>query len=229
MFAALYQQSAAEYRALCYQAYNIARERIENYKPVSSKPLALITDIDETILDNSPFAVHQALQNKEYVLADWHQWTARGNADTMPGAAAFLKFAADKGLQIFYITNRDSVERTGTLQNLRKFNLPYAEETHLLTRSGSSSKEARRQQVMKDFEIVVLMGDNLADLSSIFDKKTMSERNANVDQLGSEFGKKFIVFPNTGYGDWESSFLNYKYDYTPAQKDSMLRAGLKSY
>nr|WP_228414463.1 hypothetical protein [Chryseobacterium sp. CH21] len=43
-----------------------------------------------------------------------------------------------------------------------------------------------------------------------------------------DFGKKFIIIPNVGYGDWESSFYNYKYDYTDQQKNSMMYDAVKS-
>ena len=65
LFSSLFQQRAAEYRALCLQGYNIARMSIDNYSAQSSKPKAIITDIDETILDNSPYAVHQAYSGNE--------------------------------------------------------------------------------------------------------------------------------------------------------------------
>jgi 5'-nucleotidase (lipoprotein e(P4) family) len=65
LFTALFQQHAAEYRALCFQAFNIARVRIDqSLQNTSAHPPAIITDIDETILDNSRYDVHQALQGK---------------------------------------------------------------------------------------------------------------------------------------------------------------------
>ena len=229
LFSSLFQQRAGEYRALCLQGYNAARMRIDSYVAQSSKPKALITDIDETILDNSAYAVHQAFLGKEYIAADWYDWTAKGAADTMPGAAAFLRFAQSKNMEIFYVTNRETKERAGTLSNLQRFNLPNADDAHLLTRRTSSSKEDRRVDVMQNHELVLLMGDNLADLSALFDKKSEAERKANVDALSSEFGRKFIVFPNPNYGDWESSLYKYNYKLTQAQKDSVMRSVLRTY
>src|SRR5271154_2319312 len=78
LFTAFYQQQAAEYSALCYQAYNIARLRLdEALQQPTTKPLAIIADIDETILNNSPYAVHQALQGKDYGADSWIDWTSR--------------------------------------------------------------------------------------------------------------------------------------------------------
>ena len=229
LFSSIFQQRAAEYRALCLQSYNIAKLRVDSYVAQTEKPKAIITDIDETILDNSAYAVHQAYKGLEYTTATWYEWTDKSAADTMPGAAAFLKYIASKNIQVIYITNREDRERAGTLKNLQRFGFPNADEMHLYTKLGTSSKEARRQQVMELYEVVLLMGDNLADLSALFDKKTEEERKKNTDILSADFGKKFIVFPNPNYGDWESSMYKYDYKLTQMQKDSVIKSVLKSY
>lgn len=229
LFTTLFQQRAAEYRALCFQAYNIARLRLDEYKPVSGKPKAIVTDIDETLFDNSPYEAHQTLQGKDYDVTSWHEWTDKASADTMPGAASFLKYASSKGVTIFYITNRDEKERVSTIQNLKKFNLPNADDAHFLPKQSTSSKEARRQSVFGTHEIVMLLGDNLADFSALFDKKSVEERLRNTNFSAADFGNKFIVLPNPVYGDWESALFNYNYKLTQAQKDSVIRSVLKAY
>ena len=228
LFTSVFMQRAAEYKALCYQAFNFARYRVDQWKP-AGKPTAIVTDIDETVLDNSAYAVHQALQGKDYEEKSWAEWTAMAKADTVPGALAFLKYAASKGIEIYYITNRNETERAGTLQNLQRFNFPNADNAHLILKQTISSKEGRRQQVLQTHNILLLMGDNLADFSALFDKKTYDERLSATQQLAAEFGHRFIVLPNPDYGDWETALYNYNYRLTPAQKDSTLRTWLKSY
>jgi predicted secreted acid phosphatase len=66
-------------------------------------------------------------------------------------------------------------------------------------------------------------------LSTLFDKKTETERANNVDTLAAEFGKKLIVFPNPNYGDWESSLFKYNYKLSQVQKDSVLKTVMKNY
>ena len=229
MYTAAFQQRAAEYKALCLQGYNIARWQIANYKPQTSKPLAIITDIDETILDNSPFAVHQGLLGKEYESAAWKTWTDKASADTMPGAAAFLKEMSKAGITVFYITNRNANEQQATIQNLSAFNLPNADVAHVLTRQSTSSKEERRNFVLGGHEVILLMGDNLADFTAVFEKKTEVARAQAVNELAGQFGNFFIVFPNANYGDWESAIYGYNNNFTQLQKDSVLKATLKSY
>jgi 5'-nucleotidase (lipoprotein e(P4) family) len=229
MFGAFYQQRAADYKALCFQAYNMARLRLDAYQPQTGKPKAIITDIDETILDNSPFAVHQGLQGKDYTLESWFEWTAKAAADTVPGAASFLKYAASKGVEVFYITNREERERKSTLDNLRKFGFPDTDDAHLFPRANSSSKEARRQAILATHEVILYIGDNLPDLSVLFDKKSETERSSIVQQLASDFGNRFILIPNFVYGDWEGTMYNYNYGIPIRVKDSIIRASLKGF
>src|SRR5882762_5770579 len=60
LWGAMWQQKAAEYKALCYQAYNLAKLRLDIILlQQHSKPLAIVTDIDETVLDNSPYEIHR--------------------------------------------------------------------------------------------------------------------------------------------------------------------------
>ena len=229
IYAAFFQQRAAEYQALSQQAYNVAKLRLdEAIANKGSKPLAIVTDIDETFLDNSYYAVEMAKQGKTWSQDSWANWTSKGVATPLAGSLEFFQYAASKGIQIFYITNRYEVERAGTLANLQKYNYPLQSPQNLILRSKESSKEARRQNVAKDYDIVLLLGDSLTDFSTLFDNhKSEKERAAAVETLKAEFGKRFIVLPNVGYGDWESALFNYKYDLTQEQKDSMIYEAAK--
>lgn len=230
IYTTAYQQRAAEYRALCYQAFNIAHQRIDEIVSVrTDKPKVIVTDIDETILDNSAYEVHQTLQGKGYESDAWYEWSAMIKADTVPSSLSFLKYASSKGIEIFYVTNRGERERNFTLKNLQKFNFPNADGVHLFPLQNTSSKEQRRQNIAANHTIVMLMGDNLGDFSSLFDKKSSDERNQNVKNAAAEFGSRFIILPNPVYGDWENSLYNYNYSLTDAQRDSVIRASLHSY
>src|ERR1700743_3577886 len=87
VWALLWQQQAAEYKALCFQAYNIARLRVdEAVKQTPVKPYAIVTDIDETLLDNSPYDAKRTINNQDFTSQTWKEWTTKGIADTVPGA-----------------------------------------------------------------------------------------------------------------------------------------------
>src|SRR5205085_1146217 len=56
--ASLWLQTAGEYRALCLQTYRTAGEHLLRKRaaqPKGDAPPAVIMDLDETVLDNSPF------------------------------------------------------------------------------------------------------------------------------------------------------------------------------
>jgi len=233
VWAAIYQQQAAEYKALCFQAYNIAKLRVDEtlkhaMETKSFRPYAVVTDLDETLLDNSPYDAKRAINNLGYDSKSWKEWTAKGIADTVPGGPAFFKYVASQNVEVFYITNRDEDERAGTLNNLKLYGLPYADDAHLIMRHGGSSKESRRQDVLKKHDIILLCGDNLADFDALYDNKPSEEnRIASTQKLMKEFGSRYIVLPNPEYGDWESSLFNFNYKLTDAQKDSIIKVQLK--
>lgn len=230
LWASLYQQRAAEYKALCFQAYNIAAERIDRaVQQRGKKPLAVVTDIDETVLDNSPYDAERALHNLNYDSKTWKEWTAKAVCDTVPGAASFLRYAASKGVKVFYITNRDENERTGTLKNLQRYHLPDAVNDHLFLKQDSSSKQGRRLQVMQKYHVVLLCGDNLPDFDALYDNKPSEEsRNANTEKWRKQFGNRYIVIPNLSYGDFEGALFKFNYQLSPTQKDSIIRAVIKT-
>lgn len=229
LWSSLYQQRAAEYKALCFQAYNVAKLRLdEALRHKSKKPLAVVTDIDETLLDNSPLDAARAIANQEFDLKAWKQWTSKGIADTVPGAPSFFKYAASKGVAVFYITNRDEDEREGTTKNLKLYHLPFADQQHIMLKQNTSSKEDRRLQVLKKYHIVLLCGDNLPDFDAMYDNKPSEDkRMAATEKLKKQFGSKYIVIPNPSYGDFESAIFNYNYKLTSAQKDSVIRSLIK--
>lgn len=208
--ATLYMHSAAELRALRYQAFNIAKERLFQMKNIKTdQKKAVILDIDETVLDNGPYQVENILNQSEFDHTLWRAWVDRAVAPAVPGASDFLEFASKHGYEIIYITNRREATKQATFENLKKLNLPVKLE-NMYFRIGGRSKKERRTLVAKKYKIVALLGDNLGDFSHFYDEKKVSEREMITDQLKREFGGIFIVFPNTMYGDWLDSVYKYK-------------------
>lgn len=219
----LFQQTAAEYRALCYQAFNMAHLRLQEIprRKLRTGKLAIITDLDETILDNSYSEAQLIKEGKEYNSKAWKQWTDRSAATAVPGAVAFLQAAKQKGIHIFYISNRDTTEINSTLLNLQKLQLPDADTSHMLFLRNTSSKEVRRQQVMEQHEVIMLLGDNLTDFTTAFEVKGIDQRNAATDAVKEEWGRRFIVLPNGIYGEWEKAIYDYDMRRSAKEKEAL--------
>ncbi len=230
--AQVWTQNSAEYRALCYQAFNAAKINLDLFflnKKEFDKPLAIITDVDETVLDNSPYDGKLILNNISYNRESWVFWGNLEKAEAIPGSLEFLHYASEKNVEIFYISNRYAEQLEATVNNLEKLGFPDAKKSNVLLRNDSRSKSERRKSVYDKYKVIMLIGDNLADFNDEFEIKLSEERTNYTDELSNDFGTRLIVLPNPNYGDWESNGIYEGMNYNNLQKDSARKAKIKSY
>ena len=227
--AQVWTQNAAEYRALCYQAFNTARMNLNLALKEADKPLAIITDVDETVLDNSPYDGKLILKNTSYNRESWVEWGDLEKAEAIPGSLEFLKYASEKGVEIFYISNRYSEQLEATVNNLKNLGFPNAKKSNVLLREDDRSKSDRRKSVTDYYNVIMLIGDNLADFNDEFESKLAKERTNYTDRMSDSFGTKLIVLPNPNYGDWESNGLFGGKSYSNQEKDSIRKWNINSY
>ena len=130
-------------------------------------------------------------------------------AKAIPGAVDFLNYAVSKGVKVFFVSNRDEVQKQATIDNLIKVGFNDVTGDNVVLKDKESTKEPRRQAILQKYRIVLLMGDNLDDLSNVFERKSVSDRFAEVDKVKNDWGKRWIVLPNAMYGTWESAIYEY--------------------
>jgi 5'-nucleotidase (lipoprotein e(P4) family) len=228
--AVLYHQRSAEVKAMYYQSFNLAKLIFEQdlaNKEITKKRV-IIVDIDETMLDNSPYEAECVLTGIAYPL-QWDEWCKKGTAEALPGTVDFLNYIAEKEAEVFYVTNREESQREGTSRNLKEKGFPFVDDKHLLMKSENMNKEKYRKKISKTYHISLLIGDNLSDFVNVFENQTPEIREQRVDSLRNEFGKRFIILPNAMYGEWESALYKYNYKRTEKQKDSIRKANLKGF
>lgn len=223
----LYHQISAEYRAACIQAYNLAKLMLD--KDLQDKQIdkhrVVVLDIDETVLDNSPYQAQCILQNISYPRR-WDEWCNKAVAEAVPGALEFTKYARGNGVSVFYITNRKQHLKEATIKNLNRLGFPHADDEHVIMRTDESSKEGRRKALSEKYHIALFCGDNLNDFSHDFEKTNNKERLSALQDNEKEFGNRFIVLPNSLYGEWESTL--YKQSTSPASDSLNRLARLKA-
>ena len=230
--AQVWTQNSAEYRALCFQAFNTAKINIDSYLSSEKKynrPLAIITDVDETVLDNSPYDGRLILEDVSYDRESWVEWGNLEIAEAIPGSLEFLTYAYEKGIKVFYVSNRYSEQLESTVNNLKKLGFPNISESTVLLRSDSRSKSERRNSISDGHEVIMLIGDNLSDFNDEFEVKISEERINYTNQMKDNFGTKLIVLPNPNYGDWESNGLFGGESFDNIEKDSIRKSNIKSY
>ena len=102
-----WQKNSAEYYALCIQAYNIAKFRLDKALIYSSdKPLAIVADIDETVLNNLPYNEMLIQTGQSFTQNTWSEWVNKKEATAIPGALDFFNYVKDQGVEIIYLSNR---------------------------------------------------------------------------------------------------------------------------
>lgn len=233
--ALLWTQASGEWRALAYQAFALARMLLDRDLRMNRRSRmrrAVVVDVDETVLDNSRYQATLVRDRQNHESKRWTGWVNRVEATAIPGAVEFLRYAAARGVRVFYVTNRKLVEKEGTTANLKKLGFPDVSEQTVLVRTdpNSPSKEPRRRAVIAKHRIVLLMGDNLNDFAEVFENsKTVEERLAATEQNKEQFGTRFIVLPNAMYGDWESAIYDYNFKLTEEEKAAKRRRYLKTY
>jgi acid phosphatase len=181
LHAILWQQTSLEYRTLSLQSYKLAAHRLdaaltdrawtaalEQQGDAASLPPSVILDIDETVLDNVAYGARLILGREEYSEASWAAWVKESRATAVPGALDFARYAAGKGVRVFYVTNRRSDVEAATRQNLSALGFPIDSATDTVLTRGergwtSSDKTPRRQEVAKAHRVLLLIGDDLGD------------------------------------------------------------------
>ena len=227
----LWYQKSAEMRAISYQNFKFAKLVFEKKlsENKSNKPKAIIVDIDETMLDNSPFEAQLIKTNGKYSKDKWREWCNLKIAKALPGAVSFTNFVKSKGVDVFYISNRYDDLLEVSMENMQALNFPFIDKNHFLLKKEISSKTLRREKIAADFEILMLLGDNLDDFSEIFEHRKDNFGKNLVDENKQLFGDKYFIFPNPMYGSWEKAIYGGSMKISAAKKDSLRKSSLVDY
>lgn len=203
-------QNSGEYRALCYQAYNLGRMKLDReLENKHNRKRAIVLDLDETVFDNSYSGADEIKRRENWNKESFNKWVAKKSATAIAGSKEFLQYAVSRQVEVIYVSNRLTSQKADTIANLVSLGIPVKPE-NLYLLSDHWGKESRRQEVLKKYDVILYFGDNLGDFHRDWDNKTSDERRALVDNHREDFGEKFIILPNPLYGDWEKSLPTVK-------------------
>lgn len=219
----LWMRTSAEYRALAYQGYNVAINAVKMAVTDPShqrKPLAIVLDADETVVDNTKLMGESIVNgNGRFDAPWWRQAVHQGKSQAMPGAVEFLNEVHKQGVEIFYVSNRYApVNYDATVQNFKALGFPSVDKDHVLLFEKDSDKQPRFDMIAKKYYVVVYMGDNAGDFPIGTKGKTLAERNAIIDNHKEDFGTTFVVFPNPAYGSWVSALAKGYQNLSPEEQ-----------
>ncbi len=227
----LWIQSSSEYKANSLQTYNFAEKNIdlalndsgwtaalEQSGDFSSLThVAVVMDIDETVLDNSKYQAKLVLDGAEWSPDSWDNWIALKSASAVPGAVDFIHNVEAKNIDVIYITNRECKPRQGvaskcpqekdTIDNLGKVGIKDVNPKNILLQNElpgwTSEKQSRRESIVSNYRVLMLFGDDLGDfLPNVKKNITSTQRDKLVLQNESNWGRKWYMLSNPTYGSW---------------------------
>jgi 5'-nucleotidase (lipoprotein e(P4) family) len=216
LHAVLWMQTAAEYaalttaiyaralpvldRALQDRAWTAAVEQTGAYQDL---PPAVIVDLDETVLDNSAFQGQLVRDRASYTEAAWADWERLAQAGAVPGAQAFIHGAEQRGVRVFYVSNRDVAAEDSTVANLRALGLETTPGDLLLPGENgwTPDKSGRRAFVAERHRVLMIAGDDLGDFVTVA-RLSPAERGAVADRYADRWLERWVLLPNPSYGSW---------------------------
>jgi 5'-nucleotidase (lipoprotein e(P4) family) len=228
--AVLWMQTSVEYKLLAGQTWRSGLVQLdraiknpgwdaltpdEREKPAKGLPMAVIVDIDETILDNSPYQARLIRDRARYDDVSWSDWVREEKAAAIPGALEFARAANARGVTIFYVSNRAEHLKAATLNNLRKLGFPIKDDKQFLglgyfvdnCEQQGSEKGCRRISVGRQYRVLMQFGDQIGDMVTIL-ANTHDGREQAVKPYLAWIGERWFVLPNPSYGSWEPALFN---------------------
>lgn len=223
-------QTSVEYKALSEQTYRAAADHLdkalkeknwdalvpeERGNTATGLKPAVVMDVDETVLDNSPYQARLIRDGADYDEVTWAQWVAEKKAKPVPGVVDFAKAANAKGVTVLYISNRAEHLKETTLANLKAAGLPVADDSVFLglgtfvkdCEQNGSEKNCRRRLAGQKYRVLMQFGDQIGDFVQVV-SNTRGDRDKLYAEYHDWFGERWWMLPNPTYGSWEPALFN---------------------
>lgn len=220
----LWVQTSAEYAVSTIQVYSMASGHLDAAKNdhngsalsqsgAGEQPLAIIVDVDETVLDNAGHTARGIIARESFNVDTWRAWVREAAAPPVPGAVDYLRRVNEMGITVFYVTNRFHTLEDSTRQNLEALGCPLRTDIDVvLTREErpgwGRDKSSRRNWVAKDFRVLQVVGDDLADFVSVPNGADPEDRIEIARNHEDQWGRRWFLLPNPVYGGWEEALMH---------------------
>lgn len=157
-----------------------AKRWIEERAPQGGAKLAVVFDLDETLLSNLH---HMREMDFGYVPRLWDEWVAEADASPIAPVREVYLAARAHDLAIIFITGRKTTDQPGTEKNLRAVGLGgytrvfYKPNGYVGT--TESFKTATRRKLVEEegYTIIANIGDQASDLAGGYAERTFKLPN----------------------------------------------------
>ena len=218
----LWMQQSAEYWAIARQTYEAARQQLdralgdsewtaamEQSGDYGGLPPAVILDVDDTVLESTTYTAQRLRAGDGYTYETWKDYIMEHGSRPVPGALEFCRYAAEKGVAVFYVTNNREELTQAIGAALRAHGFPVAaDDGNVLTRTDVRDKAPRRKRVADGHRVLLLLGDDGNDFATDLGNGSREERAAAVRKHAQRWGRSWFMLPNPMYGSWVSAIYS---------------------
>jgi 5'-nucleotidase (lipoprotein e(P4) family) len=181
------------------------------FLPCGRRPLAVVLDADETVLQNLGYEYDDASHpGRPYDQERWNRWERTGaNAVApIPGAVTALRAIRRAGVTVIFNSNRLAAAAAENEAALNGAGLGPARHGSTLWLQGDaapgSAKDPRRAAISAHYCVIAMAGDQLGDFSDLFNARGLSvpdrRRAAAAGPLAALWGNGWFVLSNPVYG-----------------------------
>ena len=188
-------RQSGEYKELCKQVFQQAWYQVKKQADSGGK-LAVVVDLDETVLNNSLYQVDRWGKGLGFTQESWSEWVNQKEAGLVPGAKVFLEKTRKLGVTVVFMSNRMHHNLQPTMENLKGLRVWHKKDLFLLRKDKQDTKEIRRKEVLEGtgrmnkvgpLNVLAYLGDQIGDFPN---------------KSGEVFGVSQFLLPNPTYGKW---------------------------
>jgi acid phosphatase len=221
--ATLWDQTSVEAKAASIGAYELGQLRLDQaladkdwtadpaqIGAYQSLPPAVVLDVDDTVLNTSAYQAWTVTAGTSYSGKTWDAYVKAEKDVPIAGAIDFLKYAAGKGVTIFYVTGRTAGQEAPTVEEMKKLGFPTQDapvDTFLAQGEKpdwKSAKGTRFAEIAKKYRILLFFGDNMGDFTDDING-SIADRDKVYQQDMAHWGHDWIQISNPTYGSWQSA------------------------
>lgn len=180
-----------------------------SFVPCGDKPLAVVLDVDETVLLNLGAQYDAVLHPGPFDPRRWEAWERTGadKVTATPGAVRALGQFRFAEVAVVFNTNRNAANAAGTEAALNGAGVGPAKHGETLFMTGDdatgSRKDGRRATIAARYCVIAMAGDQLGDFSDLFNAGVSpAARRAQTmaPAVNGLWGAGWFVQPNPVYG-----------------------------
>jgi 5'-nucleotidase (lipoprotein e(P4) family) len=181
------------------------------FVPCGRRPLAVVLDADETVLQNLGFEYDDAAHpGRPYDQQRWNAWEQTGANAVLPipGAVTALDAVRHAGVTVIFNSNRLAANAAASEAALNGAGLGPARHGFTLWLQNDvapgSAKDPRRAAISARYCVIAMAGDQLGDFSDQFNARNLPvperRRLATTGAIASLWGNGWFILSNPVYG-----------------------------